>query len=1069
MLIETKLQIPRLKGNSLLRHRLLNELRRNLDRKLVAVVAGAGAGKTTLLAQAVAQFRLPAVYVSLDGAEAELSVFIDYLTTGLARHLSSEGRSSLDRKLAEELTTLNQSAQDRPDPDAAAARLINILARHRAQELYLILDDYHLIPAESPVQRFLDLFIDRMPPVMRFLIASRIAIPLPGIPRWAARQEMIELTASDLALEPDDARSLISACYGANLAPEEFKCLMERTEGWMTGVHLIMQAAGMHKSVKETLNGYIAANRPLFDYFTSEILAFEPPEVRTFLQTISVLDELDPKACDFLVGGRGSASLLADLERRNIFITRNTSGGYRYHPLFKSFLADSIEDRKNLGELHRRAAGFYAAAGDEPAAIDHAILGQDYQRAARLLVGKYKDPTEATQFSRLGRWLRALPERVYQRYPRLLIPKARMLKESGDAAGELAALESAVELLGKRRDRSGLCLALRDLAYRHSQRDTVEAVQMIRKAIRLCPVSRRYIRGDLLHVLANLQVHQGRFNSANDNYAKAIRLMGNNTDYRIAVLGNQAAMQKYRGENLRAIKMYHDLIARVPPNSLEPQAIRIFYAAFLTAIESGYIDQASEFIEQGRHLCQPYWDIITSLLMNEIEAYRDLCRGQLKKAIEKLTAVRDRYQQLHIENRVVGMEIRLVHMRRIAGESEAAMTLMDAISARSRIFERPPAIIDEIKIWFEKGMLDAVCGRTTSARQAAATIARASRKLSYHAGNFFSHLIIAKASRGAGSRRRHFMRALECSHRFGYHGILSLELRADPNLRKLLDTLPASALSVGLIHRLLQQPSPDVAADAAGVIRVRLLGQMELAGPSGKRIDVKWRTRKVQALCAYLLAHRQRFCHREELMDVLWPSLPQDRGKKALYHTAFTLKRNMAEGFNAAGLAGEAYRDPLQHQNQSYRLSPDITFSLDIEELERVRNAAVDLPDGGEKAEAIRAGLTLYRDAFLPSLSDRWCEQQRERYHGMFMFVSEKLGALLLKSGKPEQALSIYLRLLHDEPLADRVRIQCWKAMEQLGRKTDVHGDYEKYVRLLKRTYKEQPSDELRDAYASFT
>ena len=243
--------------------------------------------------------------------------------------------------------------QPDPWPQGMAYRLINLLARHRSADLYLVLDDYHLIPTQGRVNDFLDLFIERMPSYVHVVILSREPLPFKGVPRWISKREMTELTGSDLALASEDAKALISACYGAVLPSEEFQRLMERTQGWMAGVHLIMQAAGMHKSVKETLNGYLAANRPLFDYFTSEIMRSEPQDTASFLRDISVMEDLDPEACDKVAQRNGSLGLLEDLERRHIFTTVSAEGTYRLHPMFRSYLYDGLESGRRQ-ECHRR-------------------------------------------------------------------------------------------------------------------------------------------------------------------------------------------------------------------------------------------------------------------------------------------------------------------------------------------------------------------------------------------------------------------------------------------------------------------------------------------------------------------------------------------------------------------------------------------------------------------------------------------------------------------------------------------------------------------------------------------
>lgn len=1064
MLIATKLQLPSPKAGSIVRQGLLDKMRHSLDRRLISIIAMAGAGKTTLLAQAVLQFKLPAVFLSLDEADADLTLMIEYLTTGLAGLFRAEERSALSRILGRELAGLWEEVRRQPDPEMAAVRLINILTKHRSRRLYLIFDDYHVIPAPSPVQHLMDLLLERLPPQIHLMIASRTPLPFAGLPRWTARQEVTEITTADLAFEPADAAAVISSIYGATLPPEEFQRLMERTQGWVTGIHLIMQAAGMHKSLKETLNGYLAANRPLFDYFAAEIYSRETEEIRQFLQRISILSDLDPRACDYLTQRADSSAVLSALEQRNTFISRNKSGSFTIHPLFRTFLQESIEERERLEAWHRRAADFYEKAGDVPRAIDHAIAGRDYGRAAELLVSICDQLNDATQFSRMVRWLKDIPEEVFQAHPRLYLAKYRWLQEIGDAPGQESALQAAVALLQKSRDRYGYCRSLNFLAYHRRNRDLGGAMRLVSKALRLCPASNRHLRADLLNTLASLQIQQGRFSAAEANFSEAVRLFGDQPDNQLWIRNNQAVLQIYRGENNRAVDLYRDFARIYPEGSLPPEAIFIFYGAFRAAMESGQEDTATDFVAQGRRLCKPYWDVASQLLMDEISASLAMYQGRLEQARAEITAIRDRYRELAVEDRADGMEIMLARCCRLAGDIDEAERLLDRVMRRRHLLTREPAGIDDIKPWYQKGLLDAAAGRSAQAVKAASLIARSARRFSSQTGVFYWHLILAKTA-DRSQRRRHFQLALQCSHRHGYHGTLALEIRADPDLSELFKGMADTKYSAGLIRRLLAAPAGEAKKETAHSLQVRLLGPLEVIRWDGGAIPFRWRTRKVKSLFAYLLMHRGRLCHREELIEAIWPGTPLDRAKKELYHTAFHLKKNLADGFRAAGLDGEAYRNALQHQSQSYRLNPEVAFSLDIEEMEKIRNACSQPLDDDRAENLLKTGLDLYRADFLPEVSDLWGEKQRERFRAMFLFLAEKYGDLCQRTGKLAQALDVYRKVLAVEPLADRVRLAYWQVLRRSGQESAVRQDYENYRRRLKREYGEEPSSDINDAY----
>lgn len=1069
MIIATKINIPRPKVKAVLRPRLLEVLQRNMERRLITIVAMAGAGKTTLLAQAVAQLGLPAVYFSPDESDSELAVFYEYLVTGLMRYLHSEERSTLSRTFTRELADLVENVKHQPDPEMASVGLINTLAEHRVRDLYFILDDFHVIPLESQVRRFLELFLNRLPQNIHLVIASRTSVDFVGLPQWAAKQEVLELTTSDLALLPEEAEAILSIGYGASLSSIDFKDLLERSQGWVTGLHLIMQAAGMHKSVKETINGYLAAEQPLLDYFAAEIYGRECDEVKKFLQRISILEFLEPGACDFLTQRGDSAERLADLEKRNTFVTRNESGVFSLHPLFKAFLQGSITDAKKLESWHRRATEYYAIKNNLPAVIDHAIAGKDFNLAARLMVSMYDQLRDATQFSRLARWLRELPQAVYAEWPRLLLAKARWLKEENDASGQQKALEEALSLLKRKRDRTGYCWALNELAGFRRQTNIDKALRLAQRTLRHCPPSDRLLRGELLNTKVCLQVNLGRYAKAEADLNRALKIISPDKPLYPWLKHNQAALHIYQGDNEKAVRLYQEITSRITKGNLEPETIAIFYAAFRSALESGDLAQAGEFIERGRSICHPLWNTTSQLIDAEADAFWLFYQGQEEKAIRMLHDIVKKYRELHNDNRALKVEVKTVRFCRLAGEVEAAETLLQSITSRTRGIDWQPMAVDKLELWFNSGMLMANRERRAEAIKTANKLLEYSKKINCHQGIFYQHLIGTKTAKQEEARIRHFLKTLECSRRYGYHGLLYLEIRADPELSQLIENIPDTKYCLGHIRRLLKTSGQTSERKGQIGIRARLLGTMELIDAAGKPIHIRWRTRRVKSLFAYLLINRKRFCHREELIDAIWPASPLDKAKKELCHTAFMLKKNLGDGFKTADLASKPFLEPVKKQSQSYRLNQDLEISLDIEDFERIRNIASQPHSDAEAEEMLKSGMEIYRDAFLPEISDLWCEKQRERFQGMFVFIAEKYSRLCQKMGKLEQALAAYQRILHDEPLADQIRIQYWKLLKESNRCSTIHCDYKTYVKTLKKEYGEIPPVELQAAYQALT
>ena len=94
--------------------------------------------------------------------------------------------------------------------------------------------------------------------------------------------------------------------------------------------------------------------------------------------------------CDAVTGGKRSARMLEELERRNLLVVPLDRRGewYRYHHLLRQMLQADLRrsDPELVRELHSRAADWYEANGMAEAAVQHADAAGDTERLARLVL-----------------------------------------------------------------------------------------------------------------------------------------------------------------------------------------------------------------------------------------------------------------------------------------------------------------------------------------------------------------------------------------------------------------------------------------------------------------------------------------------------------------------------------------------------------------------------------------------------------------------------------------------------------------------------------------------------------
>ena len=169
-ILATKLYIPPLRPNVVIRPRLLEQLNEGLHRKLILISAPAGFGKTTLVSEWVEGIERLAAWLSLDEGENDPARFLTYLVAAL---------QTIAPNIGEGMLGVLQSPQP-PPTETILTALLNDLTT-LSDHFVLVLDDYHVIDATS-IDQALTYLIEHLPPHMHLVIATREDPQLPLSP-----------------------------------------------------------------------------------------------------------------------------------------------------------------------------------------------------------------------------------------------------------------------------------------------------------------------------------------------------------------------------------------------------------------------------------------------------------------------------------------------------------------------------------------------------------------------------------------------------------------------------------------------------------------------------------------------------------------------------------------------------------------------------------------------------------------------------------------------------------------------------------------------------------------------
>ncbi|MGB3440875.1 MAG: LuxR C-terminal-related transcriptional regulator [Actinophytocola sp.] len=365
----TKLTVPEPPSQLISRPRLLTVLERASDSMVTLVSAPAGAGKTLLLAEwARAHDASRIVWVSLDTDDNEDHRFWSALLDALSGAWP----------VAEECPLWHLTVPADPSMDPTfLADVANALDDLPAPAL-LVLDDVHELTDPRPL-RGLESLLQRQPARLRLILSTRHDTHLP-LARVRLADELSEIRAEDLRFSPDEAQDML-AVTGIRLRSEQFRLLLEQTEGWAAGLRLASL------SLSGTID-HAVHDRAVADYLIDEVLLRLSSDLRAFLSAISVCEQTSAELAAHLSGRADAGALLdAIAEQTSLVFRVESTHWYHVHALLRAHVLSELV-RQYPGratQLHGAAAAWFATHDLPALAVDHAAAAGDTAQATTLM------------------------------------------------------------------------------------------------------------------------------------------------------------------------------------------------------------------------------------------------------------------------------------------------------------------------------------------------------------------------------------------------------------------------------------------------------------------------------------------------------------------------------------------------------------------------------------------------------------------------------------------------------------------------------------------------------------
>ena len=1024
-----KLRPPQLTTTWVERPALFDRLRRNT--RVVAVVAGPGYGKTMLAAKALAEWRGPSLWYSLDDADRDLAVFAAHLDAGVRAWGGNHRPLDVD------------NASTLGSPREVGTRFAEMLADLGAPVL-LAFDDVHVMEGSRSLDALAE-FVERGSRAgARFVLCGR-AMPL-SLHRFAAGGGLDTIGADDLSFSDAEARKFLELAVpvdqGRPLRVEDMAVerLTARAEGWPAGLALIARSASARNRLATDGAdvGRDEAHQYLFDYLAREVLDALSDDERRFLLETSVLDRLETPACEAIASRERATQILESLATRGLFVSRRTPDAFSVHQLFREFLQQELRrsySRDAIADLHRRASAFCEDHGDPVAAIDHLLRAGDIAEAAARLELVAFSLLRAGMIGAVTGLMERIGAALIERSPTLMTVRGRLERERGDWDVALLTLERARTLAREARQYDVLAEAVRFIAPILASRNDLERLEnMLNDALALDAHLPESSATSLRMTLAAVQLEGDRLDEALAMYREITPKLVARGDLASQglVLHNVAVAHLRRGELYTGLSTYERALKVKEDAGHRASLLHTLGDIIYVKTIIGDLEEATQLVERLVAQATDLGMAATIARAHEQRGAIALLQGDIEGASDAYRAAQAACDPSDVRI-LPDIEHGLAQCALLNGKVQEAEFLVSRAAAIYRSAGRhqqlAPLLLTQARCTIAGGDFVAAARWTLEAVEAGnrGTDALLECVTSLDAAEF----LMSCAAKASPADARAWER---CASSAAARGVALIHERDYRFLlrtkRELFATLRPHLRRWNIGASLLPA---DHAAEPIESMRIEMFGAFRVIVNGHPVAPEAWKRRRAPELLALLVAHRGRPVPRARLIDFYWPDSEADAAHDNLRVTITAIRK--------------AVGDIIRYEANAYRFVPPAGTTVDVdafdEQMERGRQADAGGNAGVARA-AFQAAVDLYRGEYLEGFADAgWQWRERERLRADCLEALRWLARDREAAGDPTGARVAVEKLLEVSPFdleAVRMRLD---ALVRERRADDAVRDYE--------------------------
>ncbi len=740
----------------------------------------------------------------------------------------------------------------------------------------------------------------------------------------------------------------------------------------------------------------------------------------------------------------------------------------RYHHLFRDFLCHQLEPSQKRA-LHEKAAACCQQYGAEEEAVHHLLAAggpgtRAFERTASLLDRMGRKMVRAGRLDTLVGWIGSLPPDVLEAHPSLLVylgDIARLHSRFDEALGWYRQAETRSRA---RHDASAISRALRGQARVYL--DTVNPTQaehLLQEALKLSDGQEdRATRARLLELMAENQLNLGHPDRAETlrSTARELREEGPGE----AELGMRVLLRT--GQLNKARRLLEERLEdeRLKP-VLRPRAHRetLLLLSLIRAFQGDGEEAyrcAVEGTARGEDLGSPYITAVGHmrqghawLLRDKEPAYEQACQNY-QEAIRlgnslavprlKVEAFWGLCQAHGFEGEVSAAERaaqRGIAIAEPAGDEWIVALIRLSLSAAYVLVERHDSAL--------QGLSQAL----TAFRECGDTFGEAVARL-WQCLVWWQRGDQARLSRGTdellGLARQH-----SYDYLFKHRTLLGPPdpRRTVPLLMRARREGPERAYAEMVLQEL---GLGGLEIHPGYQLRVQTLGPFRVWRGEEEIVTDAWQREKTRHLFQFLITHRGRLLDRDQIVEMMWPGLDGETGRRD-FKVALSTLRHVLEPNREPGTAS-AY---VVRDGSRYGLRRGVDVWIDAQHFEELVEAGDEAFDQDLETATdwYQEAMSVYQDDYLRDcLYEDWCSEERERLLTLYLRIADRVVQAWVERKAWEKVVPACQAILERDDCWEQAYRSMMTAYAEMGYRVQALRTYQRCARTLQENLGIEPS-----------